>query len=214
MSVWAVIPVKPLNRAKSRLTEVLSPDQRYELAQSMLKQVLTVVTRAPEIAGTVVISRDTKALAIARDMGARTIQESNPSDLNPALTRATEVIRVWGAQAVVVVPADLPFITTSDLSEIIRMGQQGPCVIMATDRNQDGTNALFMRPPGVIDFSYGPRSFERHISAARDAGIPYYFYKSESLTLDIDEPSDLIEYNRMVSNGQYNFLNILQTNPL
>lgn len=213
MSVWAVIPVKPLNRAKSRLTSVLSPDQRYHLAQSMLMQVLTAVTNTPEIAGTVVISRDTKALAIARDLGAKTIQESNPSDLNPALTRATEVIRMWGARAIIVVPADLPFVTVDDLSEIIRMGQDMPSVVLATDHQQDGTNILFMRPPGVIDFNYGARSFERHISSAREKSIPYYFYQSETLTLDIDEPSDLTEYNRIVASGRYHYLNPLMSNP-
>ena len=42
MSLWAIIPVKPLQHAKSRLSPVLSPEQRFDLAQAMLRHVLTV----------------------------------------------------------------------------------------------------------------------------------------------------------------------------
>ena len=67
MSIWIIIPVKPLNRAKSRLSHVLSPDQRQHLAENMLRHVLSVVHTVPQVMGTLVISRDSKALAVARE---------------------------------------------------------------------------------------------------------------------------------------------------
>jgi 2-phospho-L-lactate/phosphoenolpyruvate guanylyltransferase len=205
-SLWAIIPVKPLNRAKSRLAEVLSPDARSQFAEIMLRHILSVVTSVPQITGTLVISRDTKALAIARELGAKTIQETNPSDLNPALERATEIVRVWGAGAVLVLPADLPFINTSDVVTMADMGTVGTVTVIATDREHDGTNAMLLRPAGMIPFSYGTGSFERHVIASRLAGAVVKFYESPTIQLDIDVPEDLQEYNRIIQAGQHEYL--------
>jgi len=93
MSLWVIIPVKPLKNAKSRLSPVLLPDQRFDLAQAMLRHVLSVTTTVQQVTGVLVISRDTKALAIAREFGAKTLQEGAMSNLNPALMLATMVVK-------------------------------------------------------------------------------------------------------------------------
>ncbi len=208
MSIWAIIPVKPLNRAKSRLAGVLSAEQRSQFAEVMLRRILNVVDGAPEITGTLIISRDTKALAIAREMGAKTIQESSASDLNPALNRATEIVRIWGAAGVLILPADLPFIAQDDITSVVDMGMADPdsTLVIATDSEYDGTNALFVRPPGLITYSYGYGSYERHIKAASQTGAIIKHYQSENLRLDIDVPDDLQRYNERVENDEYDML--------
>ena len=206
MSLWAIVPIKPLYRAKSRLAEVLSPEQRYQFAETMLRHILTILQNVPQITGTLVISRDTKALAIARDLGAKTIQESNPSDLNPALARATEVARVWGAGAVLILPADLPFITAEDVENVADLGINAMSVVIAPDRAEDGTNAMLVRPAGLIPYSYGQKSYERHVTAAKLAGADVRIYESDTLSLDIDIPADLDEYNRLVADGYSDIL--------
>lgn len=208
MSVWAVIPVKPLNRAKSRLAQVLSPEQRYEFARMMLLQVLSVTTQSPRIAGVLVISRDTRAIGIAREMGAKTIQESSYSDLNPALERATSVLEAWRAGAILIIPADLPFINGDDIDALIDAGEDGPCVVLATDRHADGTNVMLVRPPGLIEYGYGTGSFHRHVEAAHNLGVVVATYESERVMLDIDEPDDLEAYNRLVASGAYEHLKV------
>ncbi|MEP7293965.1 MAG: hypothetical protein ABI835_19415, partial [Chloroflexota bacterium] len=90
MSIWAIIPVKPLSRGKSRLSDVLSPEERQQLSERLFRHVLTAVNDTPQVAGTLVISRDPRALAIARDMSAHTVQESGAPELNNALMRATQ----------------------------------------------------------------------------------------------------------------------------
>jgi 2-phospho-L-lactate guanylyltransferase len=206
MSLWVIIPVKPLNRAKSRLAEVLSPEQRSRFAEMLFRRILTVVRDVPQVTGTLVISRDTKALAIARELGAKTLQESNPSDLNPALERATEVVRVWGGDAVLVLPADLPFVTKDDIGRIAEMGMFGTKVILATDRDSDGTNAFLVRPAGLISYTYGKGSFERHVLAAKLADAEVKVYASPTIELDIDMPEDLAEYNRRLEEQEIELL--------
>jgi 2-phospho-L-lactate/phosphoenolpyruvate guanylyltransferase len=203
MSTWAIIPVKPLNRAKSRLSDALTPEQRQHLAEMMFRHVLQVIREVPEVIGTLVVSRDTKALAIAREYRARTVQESGQPELNAALTRATQVVIGWRGDAVLVLPADLPLITPEDVSKIVGLSTDIPSVVIATDQHRDGTNALLVRPPGVIDYAFGVGSFARHIALAEKAGAVVQEFKSDRLALDIDMPADLDNYNHLVRGVDY-----------
>ncbi|MEO8612174.1 MAG: 2-phospho-L-lactate guanylyltransferase [Chloroflexota bacterium] len=199
MGVWVIIPVKPLNRAKSRLSGVLSPDQRYHLAETMLRHVLGVVKTVPQVEGTLVISRDNKALSIAREYGARTVQESGTPELNTALMRATQVVARWKGAAVFILPADLPLIVADDIAGMIEMsGKDAQSVVIATDQHEDGTNAMFVRPPGLLRYAYGVDSYTRHKQLAEEAGAEVHVYHSERLLLDIDVPADLQSYNALV----------------
>jgi 2-phospho-L-lactate guanylyltransferase len=203
MSTWVIIPVKPLNRAKSRLAGVLSPEQREQLAESMFRHVLEAVRSLPQIIGTLVISRDSRALAIARDYGAKTVQETGTPELNAALERATQVVASWGGKSVLVLPADLPLVTAEDIENILALGNGVRTVVIATDQNQDGTNALYMRPPGVIAYAYGPGSYQRHSQLAREAAAEIKVYASERLALDVDVQDDLTQYYKHSQNGTH-----------
>jgi len=191
MSIWVIIPVKPLSRAKSRLSDVLDNDARARLTEYMFRRVLVAVKGASQIAGTLVISRDTRALAIARELGAHTVQESGHPELNTALTRATQVVLGWRGSAVMVLPADLPLITSEDVGAIADLGMFDNTVVIAPDAVQDGTNALFTRPAGLIEYMYGIGSFKRHIALSEAAGARVKVYESDRVALDIDMPSDL-----------------------
>jgi len=199
MSIWAIIPVKPLSRAKSRLQSILSQPEREKLAEQMLIHVLRVVKAAPEVHGVLVITRDTRALALARDLGAQTVVESGTPELNNALMRATQVVTAWRGSAVLILPADLPLIETRDVSAICALGEESDGIVIATDQDDDGTNALLVRPPGLIPYTYGVGSFTRHIEMAKAAGAAVKVYHSERLMLDIDIPADLERYQRLIS---------------
>ncbi|MFW5709013.1 MAG: 2-phospho-L-lactate guanylyltransferase [Chloroflexota bacterium] len=204
MSTWVIIPVKPLRLAKSRLANVLSPEDRQRFAEAMLRHVLKVVGEVPQVTGILVISRDNHALAIAREYGAKTIQETDAPELNTALTRASSIVASWRTDAILVLPADLPLIAAEDIEQIIQMGRSPhPSVVIATDRNKDGTNALYIRPPGLIDYAYGEGSFKRHAVLARDAGAEVHVYQSDRLLQDIDLPEDIENYQRMIARGPY-----------
>jgi 2-phospho-L-lactate/phosphoenolpyruvate guanylyltransferase len=203
---WVIIPVKPLNRAKSRLSTVLSPEQRAHFAEMMYRQVLGVVSQIKTLAGVLVISRDSRALALARESGARTLQESTKSDLNPALQRATEMVRLWRGEAVLILPADLPFVSVNDVQHMLDMAKADPGVVIATDRDKDGTNAMLVRPPSLFEYRYGDNSFVRHVALAREKGASVSIYASDTISLDIDVPADLATYNQMVQSGLYSSL--------
>jgi 2-phospho-L-lactate guanylyltransferase len=197
MKIWAIVPVKPFVRAKSRLSAVLAAPQREALAERMFRHGLHVLSQVRQIAGVMVVSRDSRALALARDYGAHTIQESGAPELNDALRRASEFVRLQGADGVLVIPADLPLYTVEDVEQIVHMGRYNTTVVLVPDRNENGTNALLVTPPGFIPFSFGPGSFRRHMDYANKAGATVKIYHSERIGLDIDTPDDLDVYFRI-----------------
>lgn len=198
MSVWAMVPIKPLNRAKSRLATVLSVEQRETLALNMLLHNLNVLTRCPSVFGILVISRDMKALSAARAIeGVHTLQESGTPELNSALQRASRMLKSWGAGATLILPADVPLLSVKDVETMIDMGRYDHSLVIAPDRHHDGTNAMFMRPADIIDYGFGAGSYQRHIHAAELEGVEVHTYESERLSLDVDSPEDLVLYQEL-----------------
>lgn len=192
MSVWAIVPVKPLNRAKSRLADILSAEQRETLATALLLRTVRLLLPLPEVQGVLVISRDSKALAMVRDLGAQTVQESGAPELNNALLRATQVLKLWGAESALVVPADIPLLSAEDVVSVIDLGRFANTVVLVPDHAEQGTNLLLVSPPGIIPYAFGEDSFNRHQDHARQAGAAVVVHRSERVAIDIDTAHDLL----------------------
>ncbi len=201
MSLWVIVPVKPLRRGKSRLASVLSPEDRALLNQTMLANTLRVLQGVEEIDQVVVISRDSGVLGLARDFQARTVQEDGRSHLNTALQRATVVANMYGATSVLVLPADLPLLSEDVLRDFIGHAQKAPCVVIAPDRRRDGTNALLVSPTDLFTYHYGPGSFRKHCELAQKAGARVEVVERQQLELDLDLPEDL-EYLKQIETSK------------
>ena len=191
MTFWAIVPVKPLIRGKSRLAGVLTPDERADLNRRLLIHTLSTIATIAEIEQILVISRDQNVLALARSYGARTVKENGAPHLNIALARATAVAKNFSARGVLVVPADLPLLSSEDIRAILALAVQPPVVVVAPDRRKQGTNALLISPVGLIDFEFGPDSFHRHSKRALEVGARLEICELPSLALDMDLPEDL-----------------------
>ena len=190
MSIWAIVPVKPFSQAKSRLQGVLSPEDRASLGRQFLVHTLDVIGQVREIAQVLVISRDSEALTLAHERGARTVAEASTSDLNSALSRATETAHGQGAQGVVILPTDLPYLSADVVRDLVSEPGAGPAVVIAPDRSATGTNALFVRPPGLMAYAFGPGSFRVHRARGQRSGARVRIYRSVETELDLDLPED------------------------
>ncbi len=199
VNLWAIVPVKPLNRSKSRLAPILDGEQRTALSRQMLAHTLETLTQIRKISGVLVVSRDPAALAMARGYDIYTVRESGAPELNDALTRATEMLIVeHHVNGVLVLPSDLPLLQKADLEEMIARAHSSPVVVIAPDRRRDGTNAILIRPPGRIAYAFGVGSFEQHAMLARMAEARVEVYESPTLALDVDVPADLDLYRAML----------------
>jgi 2-phospho-L-lactate guanylyltransferase len=157
----------------------------------MLGHTLKVLAEVSEIDHTLVVSRDPSALALARDYQARTLLEDGSPQLNTALRRATAVAQVYSTEAVLILPADLPLLTPDDIRTIIQKADRSPVVVICPDQRGSGTNALLVRPAGLIDYSFGVGSFQRHCDRAIKFSIPLEVVHLPSVALDLDLPEDL-----------------------
>jgi 2-phospho-L-lactate guanylyltransferase len=191
MTIWAIVPVKPLRRGKSRLAGALSEDERAELNQALLQRTLNTLKDIKELEQVLVISRDPHALAVARQYGARTVREDGQPELNTALARATVVAQIHATRGVLILPADLPLISREDVLTLIARAVEPPVVVIAPDRHGKGTNALLISPSGLIEYDFGENSFQRHCERARQAGARLEIVDLPSLGLDLDVPEDL-----------------------
>jgi 2-phospho-L-lactate guanylyltransferase len=191
MTLWAIVPVKPLRRGKSRLASALSEDERTKLNQYLLEHTLTTLSDIKDVEQVLVVSRDPAALSVAREHGARTVREHGTPKLNTALQRATVVAQVYATRGVLVLPADLPLITKEDIQEIIERAIHPPVVVIAPDRHGSGTNALLISPAGLIEYDFGEDSFKRHCERAEATGARLEILQLPSLALDLDLPEDL-----------------------
>ena len=191
MTLWAIVPVKPLRHGKSRLSGTLSEDERTQLNENLLEHTLETLANLKELEQVLVVSRDPHALAIARKHGARTVREDGSPHLNTALARATIVAKLHATRGVLILPADLPLLTRDDILALIERATNPPVVVIAPDRHEKGTNALLMSPAGLIEYDFGEGSYQRHCKRAKKAGARLEIVKLPSLGLDLDLPEDL-----------------------
>ncbi len=195
MQIHAVVPVKALARAKSRLAAALGDGERRALVREMLGHVLTTLLacRGTALAEVWVISADPEVLALAEASGARTMAD-RAGDLNGALDQARARLEAAGAGAMLVIPADVPLISPRDVAALARTLAAGADMAMATDRQGDGTNALGLRLPSALPFRFGERSAGLHLNEADEHGLLAQVYWSPSLALDVDDPESLARY--------------------
>lgn len=184
--MFTIIPAKPFNQAKTRLASILSVDQRVVLSRRLLRRTIELAQRVSEV---VVISRDSQVRHVAKQAGAWALVEGG-DDLNAALRQAARWVAGRHHGALLILPADLPLLTLADLTELIELSQPSPSLVIAPCHRTNGTNALLIDPPDLIDFQFGPDSFARHLRAAQQQGVEAVIYRSPTMAFDLDLPED------------------------
>jgi len=196
VSLWLILPVKPFREGKSRLASWLTPDEREQINRWLLQRTLRVVTQVTEIDEILVVSRDTQVLAVARAWHVRTLYEGSKADLNSTLNRTAQLLSSLRIPRMLVLPVDLPRLTTQDVRALARVLKRPltPGVgrmVIAPDHERQGTNALGLAPPQGHTFAFGPGSFWRHVMQARQQGREVHIIERPTLAQDLDWPSDL-----------------------
>jgi len=191
---WALVPIRGLETAKTRLGEDLDAEERVELVTRLLRGTLRATRDARRIAGTIVVTMDPDAAGVAKELRAIGLVERAPG-LNEAIVAARSVAAARGATAILVLPADLPAVTAAAVDEVLeRAGGFGPApglVVLVPDRHGLGTNALLVSPANAIEPAFGESSRSAHAARAATAGARYEELDGP-LSLDLDTPADLI----------------------
>lgn len=195
MYAWAVVVARHGPEAKSRLAEVLDPEERSALALAMLADVVGAASQAG-LDGTIAVLDRPAPIA-----GVRVVPDPD-GGLDRAVEAGVFAAAHAGAEIVLVLPGDIPLVSPHDLRELLDLVRsETRTVVVATDRHGTGTNALALRPPGVVAPAFGPGSAERHLAAAVAAGAVARRVELAGISLDIDTPMDLADLVRRSPRG-------------
>jgi 2-phospho-L-lactate/phosphoenolpyruvate guanylyltransferase len=201
LNATAILPVKRFDSAKRRLGTGMEEDRRRELVAAMLRDVLDAVERARLIDRAIIVSGEPEAALIAADVGAGLIDDPDDRGHPEAALLGVAAASQSGVGCVVLLPGDCPLLDPRDLDRLLT-AVPDPYVAVVPDRHGTGTNALLLRPPDAIRPAFGEGSCERHLQAARSAGLPHGVERLDSLALDLDTPADIVALTRELEAGR------------
>jgi len=191
MTVFAIVPVKDLGETKSRLSSSLSPEERAVLTLWMLEHVLATLRETDGVERVGVVSPSPRVLSLAEEFDATALRQESRG-LNTALEEGRGWAVSRGASSLLVLPADLPYLSAFDVRMLLNLLREDErAVVISPDESREGTNALLIRPPDAMPFAFGPGSYEAHVRAARQRGLDPVIYEDASLAFDLDTSEDL-----------------------
>lgn len=200
--IWAVVPVKDLEHAKTRLSSACSPQFRRGLARAMLEDVLAALSSVPELAGIAVVTIDAAATELARHYGAQIFEDGARDGHTGAVMAAAQRLAREGRSGMLTVPGDVPEITPAEIARVCTLNRATPSFTIVPAHDRRGSNAIVMRPPTAVPLAFGDDSFLPHLEAARKAGIEPTVVTMPGIGLDIDNCDDLELLSRARSSSR------------
>ncbi len=185
-----LIPVKNLSGAKQRLAPALDQAHRSELAEAMLRDVLTAAVCVKNRIDAALVTGDAHAKALADEFGCQVIEDLRNESETAAIEMATACCQAQGYDTTIVVPGDIPLITGDELNRVLDAApEEGAVFVPAYDRR--GSNCILRRPAAIIPLCFGNDSFLPHCEAMRKTGKQLVILEMHGVGLDIDNPHEL-----------------------
>jgi 2-phospho-L-lactate guanylyltransferase len=159
----AIVPVKRLTDAKSRLA--LPAVARQRLALAFARDVVAAALASAILDEVVVVSNEPMMHELARRLPLHAIPEPAPESLGGAVESAREwALRRWPRATTLVIPADLPRLAPGDITEVVEQAS-GREAAFVPDTDGRGTTLLLQRAGATAVAQYGPDSAARHAAA-------------------------------------------------
>ncbi|MCH8884225.1 MAG: 2-phospho-L-lactate guanylyltransferase [SAR324 cluster bacterium] len=191
-----LVPVKELSHTKTRLSPLLSGEERRRLAWVLLERVLREVARAQRHCRRVVVSNYAPAIELAEASGFEVIREARQISESDSVDAASTLLERQGVRGVLRVPLDLPLFRGEALQPLLEEAAAGRQAVLAPSRDRRGTNALYRSPPTLFPSRFGPDSLTLHEAEARRCGADVRVVSVEALELDLDDAADVAELFR------------------
>ena len=189
MSIEAVVALKALSQSKRRLSAVLNDEQRSDLVEAMAQDVLSCLMRHPEIDAVHVVCGEGWTRDVFPEGPLVVWQEAESHD--HGLIAAYEMVAArTGAERLLFIHADLPFLGQEDISAVIAASLDHHAVF-SPDFTETGTNAVLRWRHQSLPLCFGKDSFARHQQAAKAAETRWRVVRASGVARDVDEPEDL-----------------------
>ncbi|WP_432055575.1 2-phospho-L-lactate guanylyltransferase [Streptomyces sp. bgisy022] len=187
--LWTlVVPVKPLARAKSRLSDTADDGLRPHLALAFALDTVAAALACPAVGGAVVVTDDGPAGRALAALGAGVVPDEPRDGLNAALTHGADVVRArQPAAAVAALNADLPALRPAELSRVLDAASAFPRAFLS-DAAGSGTTLLSAAPGQELLPHFGVGSRARHRASGAVELRPG---DVDSVRQDVDTGADL-----------------------
>jgi 2-phospho-L-lactate guanylyltransferase len=197
MNRWALIPVKGFDRGKSRLSDVLPPQERAALTRNLFEHVVRVLQESPSVDAVAMVSDSVEAREHAERLGALALEDADGVwGLAGVVDAALKELEVRGATSVLICMSDLPELGAEDVESVARQLEEAD-VVLVPDLLQQGTNVVALKPPSVLPSCLGHEdSLQRHRDLARDLGLTVSVQLRSGISFDVDHPRDLARLRR------------------
>jgi 2-phospho-L-lactate guanylyltransferase len=182
---WIVVPARSFDRGKTRLAPVLDAAGRRRFSRNSFTHVVRSARKVCR--NVVVVSSSGEVLGLARRLGASGLKERE-SGLVASAHQGTRFALAHSARIVVVVHADLPELSSSELRRLVHALSRQPGIALAPDRDRDGTNALGLRSSRPFTYRFGSASFNRHLAESRRRRVRSRILQLPGISRDIDSP--------------------------
>ncbi len=186
-----LLPVKDLNNAKKRLMGVLTPEERFGLAEAMLKDTIRAVQGVKCAEKIFVVTNYKPAMYLAEESGWEILQEEQQISESHSVDAASKICEQRGITALLRVPLDVPLVQASDIDDLLAVECEEPALVIVPSRDGLGTNAILRMPPVLFPSHFGIGSFAKHVGEAERIGARVIFRRSPRLEMDVDDEADL-----------------------
>jgi 2-phospho-L-lactate guanylyltransferase len=186
-----LIPVKDPQNSKTRLSSLLSLEERRRLAWTMFEDASRAVADSRQADLIVLVTSFAPAIERARALGWEVLIEPSQVSESASVDWASHILDESGFDVVMRLPADLPLVEAEDIDAVLSIDLKSPGALLIPSRDGTGTNAIIRTPPNLFPSRFGPNSFSLHKGEAARAGVECMIVNNASIALDIDEPADV-----------------------
>ena len=186
-----LLPVKDLHNAKKRLTGVLTPEERFALAEVMLTDTIRAVRGVRCADRIFLVTNYEPAMRLAEENSWEILREEQQISESDSVDAASRLCELRGVTGLLRIPLDVPLVQASDIDDLLAVECEEPALVIVPSRDGMGTNAILRMPPALFPSHFGMGSFAKHVGEAERVGARVIFRRSPRLEMDVDDESDL-----------------------
>ena len=186
-----LLPVKDLKNAKKRLMSVLTPEERFGLAEAMLADTIRAVQGVRAAEKIFVVTNYEPVMDLAKKNGWEVLREERQISESDSVDVASRICEERGVRNLLRLPLDLPLVQPGDIDELLNVECASPALVIVPSRDGTGTNAMLRTPPTLFPSHFGNGSFAKHLAEAGRAGARIIVRRNSRLEMDVDDASDL-----------------------
>ena len=186
-----LLPIKDLRHAKQRLAPLLSPPERFALAQAMLADTLRAVRAVRRADKIFVVTNYGPAMQVAAENRWDLLREEQQISESVSVDAASRQCAERGITALLRLPLDVPLVQASDIDDLLAVDCAAPALVIVPSRDGTGTNAILRTPPALFPSHFGTGSFAKHCAEAQRIGAQIVVRRNPRLEMDVDDQADL-----------------------